>query len=158
MELFSRILEIKCILKKLFYKIFFRDFIFYKDLRFRNGFFIKIKLGKVVIGKRCFFNNYCSINSLGYIEIGDNCIFGEGVKIYDHNHKYVLGKLIVDSGYSIGKVIIKNNVWIGSNVTILKDVVIGNNVVIGANCLIYKDIPDNSLVLSEGGISIKKLK
>lgn len=135
----------------------YKEFHFEKDLMFRNGFFIKINGGKVIIGKRCFFNNYCSINSLGYIEIGDNCIFGENVKIYDHNHRFGPDMIIADSGYKVGKIIIKNNVWIGSNVTILKDVTIGNNVVIGANSLIRRDIPDNSVVFCDSKIEIRKM-
>lgn len=157
MDLYSKFLVIKCKIKKKFLKIVIKDFNFQKDLMFRNGFFVKINGGKVVIGKGCFFNNYCSINSLGYIEIGNHCIFGEGVKIYDHNHKFGLNMITVDSGYKVGKVIIKDNVWIGSNVTILKDVVIGTNVVIGANCLIHSDIPDNSIVLCDSKVEIKKM-
>ena len=47
---------------------------------------------------------------------------------------------------SAGKVTIKDNVFIGVNVTILKGVTIGENVIIGANAVINKDIPDNSVV------------
>lgn len=102
------------------------------------------------IGENVFFNNYCSINCLGEIEVGDNCIFGEGVKFYDHNHGYYYnpdGTLIVQTNaYTIGKIKIGKNCWIGSNVTILNNVEIGDNVIIGANCLLYKSVPSNSMV------------
>ena len=39
------------------------------------------------ISSNVFMNNYCSINCLENIEIGENTLFGEGVKIYDHNHQ-----------------------------------------------------------------------
>ena len=39
----------------------------------------------VKIGDNVFFNNGTSIAAKEKIEIGDNCIFGENVKIYDHN-------------------------------------------------------------------------
>lgn len=131
---------------------------------------IKIKYGKklilgnrigilkgfnVVIGKRAkliieddvFFNNYCSINCLNFISIGEGCIFGEGVKIYDHNHRYEDKKIrIKDQGFKLGTVEIGKNCWIGSNVTILNNVKIGDNVIIGANCLVYKSIPNNTIV------------
>ncbi len=94
------------------------------------------------IHKNVFFNNGCSVNCLGVTEIGENTIFGEGVKIYDHNHKFGYnnnGELRVERGeFSIGKVIIGKNYWIGSNVTIINNVTIGDNVIIGANCLIYE--------------------
>jgi len=35
------------------------------------------------IGKQCFFNLYCSISvGNGKVSIGNNCLFGENVKIY----------------------------------------------------------------------------
>ena len=40
------------------------------------------------INESVFLNNGCSINCLNNIEIGANTIFGEGVKIYDHNHLF----------------------------------------------------------------------
>jgi acetyltransferase-like isoleucine patch superfamily enzyme len=103
----------------------------------------------LIIGERTFFNNHCSVNCLGYIKIGENVMFGEGVKIYDHNHAYSYKDLVLNvekDKFTIGKVIIGSNTWIGSNVTILNNVEIGENVIIGANCLIYKSVPSNSIV------------
>lgn len=105
--------------------------------------------GSLIINDNVFLNNYCSISCLGYIEIGENSIFGEGVKLYDHNHKYNFqdNKLNVErADFTVGKITIGKNCWIGSNVTILNNVEIGDNVIIGANCLIYKSVAANSIV------------
>lgn len=103
--------------------------------------------GQLTLGENVFFNNYCSINCLYKITIGENTIFGEGVKLYDHNHQFKNKNInIADQGYSYGEINIGSNCWIGSNVTILKGVTIGDNVVIGANCLIYKSVPANTIV------------
>lgn len=100
--------------------------------------------GNIQIGSNCFFNRNCSMTSLGKINIGNDCIFGENVKIYDHNHKTeVTGELFRKQGYSIGKVEIGTNVWIGSDVIILPNVRIGSNVVVAAGTIVSKDIPDN---------------
>jgi acetyltransferase-like isoleucine patch superfamily enzyme len=107
------------------------------------------KSASLVIRRNVFLNSFCSINCLNSIEVGENTLFGEGVKIYDHNHKYeFLDKqlFVHRDDFSLGKVKIGSNCWIGSNVTILKDVTIGDNVIVGANCLIYKSIPSNSIV------------
>lgn len=112
--------------------------------------------GKLNLGEHNFFNNNCSINCLGTITIGNNNLFGEGVKIYDHNHRFSNpNELIARQGFSLGQVTIGNNCWIGSNTVILNNVVIGNNVIIGANNLIYTSIPDNAIVKSNisGSIS-----
>ena len=112
----------------------------------------------LLIDEGVFFNNYCSINCLGKIEIGAKTVFGEGVKLYDHNHNYHYekdGTLVLEKdNYKIGDIKIGKNCWIGSNVTILQNVNIGDNVIIGANCLIYKSIPSNSIVKHEENLII----
>jgi len=102
--------------------------------------------GKITIGKNTFFNNNCSIVSFDNIEIGSNCLFGENVKLYDHNHRFSdKSKLIKDQGYTTGRIVIGDNVWIGSNVTILKGVSIGDNCVIGTGCVITNPIAPNTI-------------
>lgn len=119
-----------------------------KQTRFRK--FCTITLdasGELIIGENTFFNNYCSLNCLGRITIGNNTLFGEGIKMYDHNHVFNKKDVILESqGMSIGQITIGNNCWIGSNCVILNNVVIGDNVVIGAGCIISASIPSNTLV------------
>lgn len=149
--------KVKAVLIIIYMKIIYKNNIsFGKRLGLSRGINIMISNnGKVRIGNDVFFNNYCSINCLKSIDIGDGCIFGESVKIYDHNHKYINKNIrIKDQGFSVGKISIGENCWIGSNVTILKDVTIGKNVIIGANCLIYQSIPSNSIVKNNNGIVI----
>lgn len=112
--------------------------------------------GNMKIGTKVFFNNYCSLNCMHDISIGDNSIFGEGVKIYDHNHKHnYTDRLIVStSEYTVAPVIIGKNCWIGSNVIILKGVTVGDNVIIGANNLIIKSIKENCIVKAKTETSI----
>jgi len=101
----------------------------------------------VTIGNNVLFNNYCSLNCLGKIEIGDNTWFGEGVRLYDHNHKFKDKKMpFTEQGFSIGEIKIGANCWIGANTVILQNVVIEDNCVIGANNLIYKSVPANTIV------------
>ncbi len=108
------------------------------------------------IGDRVFFNNYCSVNCLEKIHIGDDTIFGEGVKIYDHNHLIEKEDVLKYSKEEFTKspVIIGKNCWIASNVTILKGVKIGDNCIIGAGCVIHKSIPANSLVKNQQNLII----
>lgn len=144
-------------------KIYFSSLDF--ELAIEEGFACRRNLtltfegrASLVIGRKVFFNNNCSISCLGKIEIGNDCLFGENVKIYDHNHKYKnKNALIRNQGFDVGFVVIGNNCWIGSNVTVLKNVTIGDNCVIGANCLVYKDIPSNSVVMHVENMDIKSL-
>jgi acetyltransferase-like isoleucine patch superfamily enzyme len=116
------------------------------------------KNSKIVIGDRVFFNSFCSIAALEEIIIGNDCSFGENVKIFDSNHIYKNPALLItEQGYSTGKIKIGNNCWIGSNVTILKNLEIGDHVVIGAGCTIYKSVPSNTLVINNQTIITKPL-
>lgn len=103
--------------------------------------------GIIRIGKDCFFNNYCSINTNNLVEIGEGTLFGENVKIYDHNHRFSdPDKSIKEQGFSDGEVHIGSHCWIGSNVLILKGSVIGDNCVIGGGYIVNGEIPKNMIV------------
>lgn len=83
-------------------------------------------------------------------------MFGENVKLYDHNHRFTDKQInFKDQGFKVGSIKIGDNCWIGSNVTILCNVSIGDNVVIGANCLIYKSIPSNTVVKNKNDLLIE---
>lgn len=160
-----KILKIKyhlvAIFRIFFYKILFgKRFMCGKGTSFRRFFNIYLdKKATIKIGRNCFFNHCCSINSLEKIEIGGGCIFGENVKIYDHNHRFAeLDKSIKDQGYSTSVIVIGDNCWFGSNVTVLKGAKIGNNCVIGAGSIISTVIPDNSIVTVGRELNIKNIK
>ena len=134
-----------------YYRFVYRDrFVYGQHFKFRGNFNLYIEsTGCIEFGDNCFVNNYFSATSIKEIKIGNDCIFGEGVKIYDHNHKYSekdAGIPIHSQGFTGKEVSIGNNCWIASNVTILAGVHIGDNCVIGANCLIYKDVPTGSVI------------
>lgn len=134
-----------------YYKLIYGNkFRYGSRFRMRGCFKLFIEsTGHITFGNNCFINNYFSATSIEGIDIGDDCIFGEGVKIYDHNHKYAEkneGIPIHSQGFSSKAVVIGNNCWIASNVTILAGVHIGDNCVIGANCLVYKDVPAGAII------------
>jgi acetyltransferase-like isoleucine patch superfamily enzyme len=120
-------------------------------VQFRNDCHIRaVQNGDVKIGDNVFFNNQCSITSLQQIHIGNNCQFGEGVKIYDHNHRYQSAeKLIAQQGYTTAPVLIGNNCWLGSHVIVLKGVSIGEHAVIGAGVVVYKDVPAHTVLIGK---------
>lgn len=118
-----------------------------KHTTFRKSFSVLILgAGQVRIGRNCFFNHHTSICAKGIIHIGDRTIFGENVKMYDHNHRFSKDMPLKQQGYSIGKIQIGSDCWIGSNVVLLKGADIGDHCVIGAGCIVNGKIPDWTLV------------
>jgi acetyltransferase-like isoleucine patch superfamily enzyme len=132
--------------------------IFGKKNYIRRNCSIIVGKGVLKTGNNFFMNNYSSINCLGKIEIGDDCLFGEGVRLYDHNYDYrsKLAATINKKGHQKGFIEIGNNCWLGSNTVVLMNVKIGNNVIIGANNIVFKDIPDNSIVVAKQDLIIRK--
>jgi len=92
------------------------------------------------LGKRVFINSGCCFQDQGGIYIGDDVQIGHQVKILTLNH----GKSPEDRKTIYpSKVIIKNNVWIGSGAIILPGVTVGENAIIGAGSVVTKNVPDN---------------
>ena len=101
--------------------------------------------GFLSIGDRVYMNRGCMVSCHGKVNIGDGCMFGPGVKIFDNNHRF--GRLSgVTTDLNIGTVTVGRNCWIASDVILLKGAQIGDNSVIGAGCIINSSIPSNSIV------------
>lgn len=110
---------------------------------------IAIKGGKLIIKKNTYITR-ATIACLDRVEIGENCILGEGLKIFDHNHQYTTRPFSVSkTDFNTAPIKIGSNVWTGANVIILKGVTIGDNTIIGAGCVIHKDVPANSIIINK---------
>lgn len=145
-------------IKKIFYRIIYGKRIkFGKGVHFRKGFSLIIEDGAIVdIGDGTFFNNNCSINAYEKVIIGKDCLFGENVKIYDHNHIFnKKNVLIKKQGFKSKEIIIGNNSWIGSNCIILKGSNIGSNVVIGAGEIVRNKVNENQVLVNNICSAIK---
>lgn len=118
---------------------------------FRKFCSVVVSDGKMKIGDNFFMNNHSSLNCMGEIEIGDNCLFGEAVKLYDHNYDYRKedGLPFNQKGHRRGKIKVGNNCWLGSNCVVLMNVTIGDNVIVGANTVVYKDIPSGTILVNK---------
>jgi len=100
--------------------------------------------GKLIIGNGVFFNRGCTIVSKAGVTIGDDTLFGENVKIFDHDHVHV--PRLEKKRFKAKAVVIGKGCWFGSNVIVLKGVTIGDNVTVGANSVISTDITSDTVV------------
>ena len=94
------------------------------------------------MGDHVYANFNLTIVDDGECHIGSYVMFAPNVVISTTGHP--LHPSFRDKGAQFSlPVVIKDHVWIGSNVTIMPGVTIGENSVIGAGSVVTKDIPDN---------------
>ena len=92
------------------------------------------------IGSGAYFNDGAVISCLGKIDIGENTLFGPGVKIFDNNHRFSREEG-VSRECTAGCITVGRSCWIASDVVLLKGANIGDNCVIGAGCVIRGKVP-----------------
>jgi len=99
-------------------------------------------------------NSYLSVKEGKTLMIGANCGLSRNIKILTSDgHPIFQDNKRINPAQDI---IIKNNVWIGDNATILKGVTIGNNSVIGINSTLTKDIPNNCIAVGNPAKVVKE--
>lgn len=117
----------------------------------------------IQIGRGFSASDRLHISAVNRIEIGDDCLFGSGIYISDHNHGSYKGTEHSDPAHppvdrellSLGPVTIGSNVWLGDNVIIIGPLSIGDGAVIGANSVVLQNIPMNTIA---AGSPAKKIK
>ena len=83
----------------------------------------------------------------GRVTIGTDVMIGRECYIYTQNHEHSdTLTLMRTQGYEEERpVVIGNDVWIGSRVTILPGVHIGDGAIVGASSVVTKDVPDYAI-------------
>ena len=103
-------------------------------------------------GKNLFFGNnvYANFNLTVVddveIIVGDNVLFAPNCTLTTASHP--IDPTLRSKAYQYAKkIVIENNVWLGSNVVVLPGVTIGENSVIGAGAVVSKNIPANVVAM-----------
>lgn len=112
---------------------------------------------KIIIGNNTSFNTNVMINADcgGFIEIGDNCLIGPNVVLRTSNHVFSDRNVpIREQGHTPGRIIIRDDVWIGANVVLLPDVSVGRGSIIGAGSVVTKNVDDYAIV---AGVPAKQI-
>ena len=113
----------------------------------------------ISINENTMINNSATLISEGEgISIGRNCLIGPNVEIYDTDFHEIDTKKRHTHLSTTKKVVIKDNVFIGSGVKILKGVTIEENCVIGAGSIVTKSCPPNVIVAGNPARIIKEIK
>ncbi|MBR5399886.1 MAG: serine acetyltransferase [Bacteroidales bacterium] len=120
-----------------------------------------------LIPKFLYYIQYLLFNSSvpASCEIGKRTKFGYGgIAVIIHKRAKIGKECIIGSCVTIGGKsgwyevpVIGNNVEISTGAKVLGPVIVGNNVIIGANAVVVKDVPDNCIVAGCPAKIIRKL-
>jgi acetyltransferase-like isoleucine patch superfamily enzyme len=84
------------------------------------------------------------------INIGQNCLIGARCQFLDSDFHGLRPDQRNGSGLSAA-IIIEDNVWLGSSVTVLKGVIIGRDAVIGTGSIVTTNVPIGAIVVGNPG-------
>lgn len=127
------------------------------------------KDGQVKTGDYVYMNSNCKLHISNTLTIGNYCMFGPGVTIWDSDNHPLDPEQRRQDAISIpkgslnafrvggGNVMIGDNVWIGMESLILGGVTIGENSVVAARSVVTKDIPANCMVAGVPAKVVKKI-
>ena len=106
----------------------------------------------IEIGERVFINAGCKFQDQGGVRIGDGVQIGHNVVIATLNHDLAPETRV---NVTPRPVVIGDDVWIGSNATILPGVTIGEGAIVAAGAVVAKDVEARTIV---GGVPAKFIK
>ncbi len=115
--------------------------------------------GHIYIGDASYIGPNCVLFGAGEIEIGAHVLISPGVVLASHQHSFERADLRFDEQPSqFARIVIEDNVWIGSNATILPGVRIGEGAIVGAGAVVTRDVAGHTLVLGVPARVARRLK
>lgn len=96
----------------------------------------------------------------GPVEIGDNVMMGPECIFYtiNHCHDRIDTPMICQGMTKPEKIVIEEDVWLGSRVIVLPGVVIGRGSIIGTGTVVTKSVPPYSIVVGNPGKVVRNRK
>ncbi len=108
------------------------------------------------IGNNVSIHSMCYIDANGGISIGDDVSIAHGTSLIAFEHNFNdMSVPIKDQGLRECPIIIKDNVWIGSKVTVLGNNTIESGAIIAAGAVVTKSVEKNCIV---AGVPAKLVK
>lgn len=110
----------------------------------------------LVVGDGTAIGAFCWFGASGKVEIGRDVLFGPRVVIVPENHVHAaVERTIKEQGVVRGGVVVEDDCWIGTNVTLLSGVRVGRGSIVAAGAVVTRDVPPWSIV---GGVPARVLK
>ena len=110
---------------------------------------------KTTFGRDCFVNFGCTFLALGGITIEDDVFIGPHCVLATEYHPE---NPATRHSLLTKPIVVKRNVWLGANVTVLAGVTIGENAIVAAGSVVTKDVPDNMVVAGSPARVVREIK
>lgn len=108
------------------------------------------------VGAGSAIGAFCWFGASGFVDIGRDVLFGPRVVIVPENHvHHDLGRTIKEQGVVRGGVVVEDDCWIGTNVTLLSGVRIGRGSIVAAGAVVTRDVPPGAIA---GGVPARVLR
>jgi acetyltransferase-like isoleucine patch superfamily enzyme len=125
------------------------------DCRIRHEALLFPSGGWIELGAGSLVNAFSTLFGQGGLKIGENVLVGPQSTIVAANHDYSDREIPVDEqGLSTEGVEIGDDVWIGSNCTILDGVTVEEGAVVAAGSVVTRSVPEYTVV---AGIPAEKI-
>ncbi|MBL8631528.1 MAG: glycosyltransferase [Rhodospirillaceae bacterium] len=105
---------------------------------------------RMVIGECVLVGRRAMLSSMTYLEIGDHTIFGPNVYVASSAHEYEgnhLQPILMCGVRDLGRVVVEENCWLGTNVVVDGNITIGRGSVVGANSVVRHSMPPFSVAV-----------
>lgn len=116
--------------------------------------FVSARNGTLSIGEGSVVTAFAIFNGGSDILIGKQCIIGPRTSINANEHVFVKDKPIREQGFIHAPVIIEDDCWLATNISVNKGIRIRKGSIIASNAVVTKDTEEYSI---NAGIPAKKI-
>jgi acetyltransferase-like isoleucine patch superfamily enzyme len=114
--------------------------------------------GSIHIGANTHVQAGCTLNAyIGSVSLGADCMIGAHCAFIPYQHGFAdLGRpMRAQTMTSRGDVVLEDDVWLGTNVSVQDGVRIGRGAIVGAGAVVTHDLPPNAIA---GGVPARVLR
>jgi maltose O-acetyltransferase len=101
---------------------------------------------EISLGREAQIMNGCQFIAFERIEIGSRCAIGPDCLLMDNDGHEIDPERRQEPGKT-APILLGENVWLGTRVTILKGVRVGRDAIVGSGAVVTKDVADGDIVV-----------